>query len=88
VALALEGLAGAAGLSGDYALSARLLGASGSARHGASTPPAPSEQAEIDRITAAARAALGDAAFAAACQQGAAQTPEDATASYPTRPTS
>ncbi|HEY3976570.1 MAG TPA: BTAD domain-containing putative transcriptional regulator [Streptosporangiaceae bacterium] len=88
VALALEGLAGAAGLSGDYALSARLLGASGSARHGASTPPAPSEQAEIDRIAAAARAALGDAAFAAACRQGAAQTPEDATAGYPTRPTS
>jgi hypothetical protein len=80
VALALEGLAGAIGLSGDYETSARLLGASGSARRAACMPSAPSEQAETDRIAAAARAALGEAAFATAYQHGSAQTPEDATA--------
>ena len=80
VALALEGLAGAAGLSGDYELSARLLGASESVRQAARVPSAPAEQAEIDRISAAARAALGEADFGAAYQDGLAQTPEDATA--------
>lgn len=59
VALALEGLAGAAGLSGNYEMSARLLGASESVRRAASAPSAPPEQAEIDRIIAAPRAALG-----------------------------
>jgi hypothetical protein len=79
-ALALEGLAGTVGLSGDYERSARLLGASASVRRAASMPAAPSEQAEIDRITAAARTALGAAAFGAAHQDGSAQTPEEATA--------
>jgi predicted ATPase/DNA-binding SARP family transcriptional activator len=80
VAMALEGLAGAAGLAGDHEASARLLGAAGAARLAASVPAAPSEQAEIDRITATARAALGDDAFTAAHSAGAAQTPEEATA--------
>jgi len=43
-------------------------------------PSAPSEQAETDRIAAAARVALGEAAFGTAYQHGSAQTPEDATA--------
>jgi len=80
VALALEGLAGAIGLSGDYETSARLLGASESVRRAASMPSAPSEQAETDRIAAAARAAPGEAAFGSARQRGSAQTPEVATA--------
>jgi predicted ATPase/DNA-binding SARP family transcriptional activator len=79
VALALEGLAGAAGLSGEYELSARLLGAAESVRRAASAPSAPAEQAGIDRITAAARAALGEAGFGTAYHRGLAQTPEDAT---------
>jgi len=78
--MALEGLAGAAGLAGDYETSARLLGAADSARRAASVPTAPSERTEIDRITTAARAALGGDAFDAAYQDGAAQTPDDVTA--------
>jgi predicted ATPase/DNA-binding SARP family transcriptional activator len=80
VAMALEGLAGAVGLAGDHETSARLLGAADSARRAASVPAAPSEQVEIDRITSATRTALGEAAFAAAYQDGAAQTPDDITA--------
>jgi hypothetical protein len=78
--MALEGLAGAVGLAGDHETSARLLGAADSARRAACVPVAPSEQAEIDRIMSAARAALGEAAVGAAYQDGAAQTPDDATA--------
>ncbi len=80
VAVALEGLAGAAGLTGDYELSARLLGASESVRRGAATPAAPAEQSEIDRIIGVAQAALGEAAFRAAYRRGSAQTPEGVTA--------
>jgi tetratricopeptide (TPR) repeat protein len=79
VAMALEGLAGAAGLAGDYETSAQLLGAADSARRAASVPTAPSERTEIDRITTAARAALGGDAFDAAYQDGAAQTPDNVT---------
>jgi predicted ATPase/DNA-binding SARP family transcriptional activator len=80
VAMALEGLAGAVGLAGDHETSARLLGAADSARRAASVPAAPSEQAEIGRIASATRAALGEAAFGAAYQDGAAQMPDDITA--------
>jgi predicted ATPase/DNA-binding SARP family transcriptional activator len=80
VANALEGLAAALGLAGDHELSARLLGAADSARRAASVPAAPSELAELDRITTATRAALGQAAFDAAYQDGAAQTPDEVTA--------
>jgi hypothetical protein len=80
VPMALEGLAGAVGLAGDHKTSARLLGAADSARRAASVPAAPSEQDEIDRIAAAARAALDEEAFGAAYQLGAALTPEDAAA--------
>ncbi|MEU8800825.1 BTAD domain-containing putative transcriptional regulator [Spirillospora sp. NPDC048819] len=80
VAMALEGLAGAAGLAGDHETSAWLLGASAGARRAVSVPLAPSEQAEIDRIAAATRAALGDAAFDAAHRDGLAQTPDEVAA--------
>jgi tetratricopeptide (TPR) repeat protein len=80
VAMALEGLAGVAGLTGDYELSARLLGASESVRRGAATPAAPAEQSEIDRIIGVAQAGLGEAAFRAAYRRGSAQTPEEVTA--------
>ncbi len=79
-AMALEGLAGAAGLAGDHETSARLLGAADSARRAASLPAAPSERTEIDRITTAARAALGGDAFDATYRDGAARTPADVTA--------
>ena len=45
----------------------------------ASAPTAPSERTEIDRITTAARAALGGDAFDAAYQDGAARMPDDVT---------
>jgi predicted ATPase/DNA-binding SARP family transcriptional activator len=79
-AMALEGLAGAAGLAGAHETAARLLGAADAARRAASVPAAPSERTELDRITAATRAALGQAAFDAAYQDGAARTPDDVTA--------
>ena len=80
VAMALEGLAGAVGLAGDRETSARLLGAADAAQRAASVPAAPSEQAEVDRITSATRAALGEAAFDAAYQDGLAQIPDEVTA--------
>jgi tetratricopeptide (TPR) repeat protein len=80
IAMALEGLAAVAGLAGDHETSARLLGAADAARRAASVPAYPSEQAEIDRITSVTRAALSEAAFGAAYQDGAAQTPDDTTA--------
>ncbi|WP_165966993.1 AfsR/SARP family transcriptional regulator, partial [Actinomadura sp. 7K507] len=80
VAMALEGLAGAVGLAGDHAASARLLGAAGAARQAVSVPLAPSERAEIDRISAATRTALGEAAFDAAYRNGLAQSPDEVTA--------
>jgi predicted ATPase/DNA-binding SARP family transcriptional activator len=79
VAMALEGLAGAAALAGDHETAARLLGAAASARRAASVPAAPSEQAEIGRIEASIRGAVGVAAFDAAYQDGAARTPDDVT---------
>jgi predicted ATPase/DNA-binding SARP family transcriptional activator len=80
VAMALEGLAGAAGLAGDHETAARLLGAAASARRAASVPAAPSEHAEISRTATAVRTALGVAGFDAAYQDGAAKTPDDVTA--------
>jgi tetratricopeptide (TPR) repeat protein len=79
VPMALEGLAGAAGLAGDHEMSARLLGAADAARRAASVPAAPSERTEIDRIATAARTALGAPAFDAAHRDGAARTPDDLT---------
>jgi predicted ATPase/DNA-binding SARP family transcriptional activator len=77
VTMTLEGLAGAAALAGDHETSARLLGAADSARRAVGVPAAPSELAEINRITTAARTALGAAAFDAAYREGTARTPEE-----------
>ncbi|HTF12425.1 MAG TPA: AfsR/SARP family transcriptional regulator, partial [Asanoa sp.] len=79
IAMALEGLAGATGLTGDHETAARLLGAAASARRAASAPAAPSEQAEIDRIATNIREVVGVAAFDAAYQDGAARAPDDVT---------
>jgi hypothetical protein len=77
VAMTLVGLAGAAALVRDHEPTARLLGAADSARRAASVPAAPSEQREIDRITATARAGLEGDAFDVAYLEGAALTPTD-----------
>ncbi len=70
VALPLEGLAGAAALAGNAERSALLLGAASAARASVGMPLPPAERGDVDRITAAARAALGEEAFAEAFERG------------------
>ncbi|MEU0357211.1 AfsR/SARP family transcriptional regulator [Streptomyces cyaneofuscatus] len=81
LALSLEGLAGAAALPGGAAAATRaatLLGAAAAARHRAGAPLPPAERADVDRVTATARAALGAAAFSEAYERGARLDPEEA----------
>lgn len=70
VALALEGLAGAESLAGEHARAAGLLGAAHAAREGVGAPLPPGEGADVDRITARTRAALGSEAFTAEFNHG------------------
>jgi predicted ATPase/DNA-binding SARP family transcriptional activator len=72
----LEGLAGALALAGDHARAAEVLGAAAAARQTNSLPAAPAERADIERATAACRAALGAGPFAAAHARGTDLTPE------------
>lgn len=81
LALSLEGLAGAAALPGHASAATRaavLLGAAAAARRRAGAPLPPAERADVDRVTAAARAALGAAVFAEAYERGARLEPEEA----------
>jgi len=80
VAQALTGLAGAHALDARPGLAARLLGAADAARRGAGASPVPGagESPDTDRITAAARRALGAAAFAAEFSAGRLLTAEQA----------
>ncbi|WP_059009174.1 BTAD domain-containing putative transcriptional regulator [Streptomyces specialis] len=78
VALALEGLAGAHAAAGDAAVAARLLGAAAATRATVGAPLPPAERGDIDRITARARQALGDAEFAAQYARGTALPPDSA----------
>ncbi|MCP3803894.1 winged helix-turn-helix domain-containing protein [Allokutzneria sp. A3M-2-11 16] len=66
VALALEGLAGAHALSGDFPHAARMLGAASALRESAGAPLPPAESADIDRISTVIRRAVGEPAFAEA----------------------
>ncbi|MFI1223814.1 MULTISPECIES: AfsR/SARP family transcriptional regulator [unclassified Streptomyces] len=73
LALSLEGLAGAVALTGRgpaAACAARLLGAAAAARRRAGAPLPPAERADVDRVTVAARAALGVRAFTEAFDRG------------------
>ncbi|GAA2803083.1 BTAD domain-containing putative transcriptional regulator [Saccharopolyspora taberi] len=74
LALAGEGLAGAHALSGDHVRAARLLGAAAKARESVGTPLPKAESGDVDRITEAARAALGGPAFEAEFGHGGQQT--------------
>ncbi|WP_051165779.1 BTAD domain-containing putative transcriptional regulator [Amycolatopsis orientalis] len=65
-ALSLEGLAGTA----VPETAALLLGAADAARRSVGAPLPPAERGDVDRITAAARSALGDSAFAAEFEHG------------------
>ena len=71
IANAVEGLAGALALHGDAQTAARLLGAADSMRRRSGGPMPVAERFDVDRAEARARAALGDAAFAAAFEAGA-----------------
>jgi predicted ATPase len=76
--IALDGLAGALSLDGRHDQAARLLGAAAAARESSSLPPAPAERADIDRITARVREALGETRFAAECRHGGTLKPGEA----------
>ncbi|GAA4199235.1 BTAD domain-containing putative transcriptional regulator [Microbispora amethystogenes] len=79
---ALEGLAGALALTGDHAAAAEVFGAAEAARDASRLPPAPAERADLDRVAAACRAALGEESFAAARARGALLGPEAARARH------
>lgn len=70
LALAMEGVAGAMALAGDATTAARLLGAAGAARERAGAPLPPAERGDLDRITTAARKALGEEEFAVEFERG------------------
>jgi hypothetical protein len=82
VAQALTGLAGARTLGGQPDRAARLLGAADAAWRppGTSLPPSASADlsADVTRITAVTRQALGEAAFAAEFKHGRQLGPEQA----------
>jgi predicted ATPase/DNA-binding SARP family transcriptional activator len=69
---------GAASASGATEQAARLLGLAAAAREHHQTPAGPSEREEVDRITARVRDALGEAAFAAAYEEGAVRKLDEA----------
>ncbi|WP_407564847.1 BTAD domain-containing putative transcriptional regulator [Streptomyces sp. 184] len=81
-ALALEGLAGVETLAGNHAPAARLLGTAAALRTAAGAPLPEAERGDVDRITARATAALGEAAFAAAHEEGRTMTVTDHPATH------
>ncbi len=76
----LAGLAGAAALDEEPERAARLWGAAESLRKAIGSRPAPAARATRERLMAAARDELGDAAFDAAWAEGQALTLEQAVA--------
>lgn len=70
IAVALVGLAGAAVLAGDATEAARLLGRADAIHATVGAERAPAELFDLDRITAATRAALTDAEFTTAYDAG------------------
>jgi predicted ATPase/DNA-binding SARP family transcriptional activator len=77
LALSLEGLAGAVALAGEHRHAARLLGAAAAARESVGAPLPPAERGDVDRITAVATAALGEAGFAAELARGSVSDPDE-----------
>ncbi|MEW1843805.1 BTAD domain-containing putative transcriptional regulator [Nonomuraea angiospora] len=80
IAQALSGLAGACALDGHPHEAAQLLGAAAAARESIPKAVAPAEQGDLDRIALAARAALGEEAYAAAFAHGRVLRPDEARA--------
>jgi predicted ATPase/transcriptional regulator with XRE-family HTH domain len=77
---ALEMLAATAGVEGHGERAARLLGAAMAAREMIGAPQPPEDRADLEQAVAEARAALGEAAWAAALAAGLALTLEQAVA--------
>ncbi len=80
ITLPLWGLAGIAGDLGQAERAARLLGAEQALCESIGAVPTPSDESAYERGLAAARAALGEAAFAAAVAEGRTMTLEQAVA--------
>jgi hypothetical protein len=80
LAVALEGLAGIGGAAGDPELGALLLGVAATVRRIAGMPLPPRQRAEVDRVTRAARQALGEDRFASTFARGQALPMEEAVA--------
>src|SRR5207237_4011188 len=72
----LEGWAGVVATQEEPVWAARLWGAAEILREVMGTPIPPSERAEYERSVAAARAHLGEQAFATAWAEGRAMSPE------------
>jgi predicted ATPase len=70
MAQALEGLARVAGARGEAERAAQLYAAAAALREALGAPVPPADRADHERRVAAARATLGEAAFAAAWAQG------------------
>ncbi|MFJ4948509.1 BTAD domain-containing putative transcriptional regulator [Streptomyces sp. NPDC088760] len=70
VALALEGLAGAHSLTGRWSRAARLLATAAATRRLAGAPQPAAERADVERIAARIRRAIGDEAYAARFAEG------------------
>ncbi|MDX3853680.1 BTAD domain-containing putative transcriptional regulator [Streptomyces sp. AK02-01A] len=78
VALALEGLAGAHSLAGRHTRAARLLGTAAQTRARSGAPLPPAERGDVERISARIRERLGEEAFRAGLEAGAAMDHESA----------
>jgi non-specific serine/threonine protein kinase len=72
IAQAFEGLAHVANIAGDSTSAVRLLAAASRLRAAAGSQPAPTERAEIERVTAQLRSQLGESAFDSAWSEGTA----------------
>lgn len=79
-ALVLAGLAGALAVAGAHPAAATLLGAAEATRAATGLPMSGTERADVERATAATRAALGEPGFAAAYAAGEQLTPDEARA--------
>jgi hypothetical protein len=72
-ALCIEGLAEVAAASGQHARAARLFGAADAWRQASGAPVPPNDRDDYDRALSAARASLGETAFAIAWADGRSQ---------------
>jgi len=80
IVLYLEGLADVVAVQGESTWAARLWGCAEALRETMGTPIWPIERARYERTVAAARASLGEKAFAPAWAEGRGMTPEQALA--------